>query len=87
MPHKTLDLKMNKEGIYEPKDSPKDTINIKKISKLKGIEPVKRESISKDKRKNMIQSGADEFLGGLDAGLDFVEAIKVRAIRIMGLRD
>jgi hypothetical protein len=82
---KVVDLQKCEDGTY----SHKDTLNIKKISKLKGIKSiVKKENISyKDKSKHMIPSGADEFLTGLDAGLDFVEAMKSRALRIMGLRD
>jgi hypothetical protein len=83
--NKIVDLQKCEDGTY----SPKNTLNISKISKLKGIKSVvKKENISyTDKRKHMIPSGADEFLVGLDAGLDFVEAIKSRALRIMGLRD
>lgn len=81
---KIVDLQKCKDGTY----SPKDTLNINKISKLKGIKPVTKAAISyKEKNKHMIPSGADEFLGGLDAGLDFVEAIKSRALRILSLRD
>lgn len=79
---KIVDLVASEDGTY----SSKDTLNIKKISKLKGIEPVKRESIPKYKHID-VRGNADEFLGGLDAGLDFVEAMKSRALRIMGLRD
>lgn len=32
-------------------------------------------------------SGADEFLGGLDGGLDFVEAIKMRVERMIKFSD
>jgi len=81
---KIVDLEMSNDGTY----SSKDTLNINKISKLKGIKSVTNTAISyKDKSKHIIPSGADEFLGGLDAGIDFIEAIKSRAMRFMGLRD
>jgi len=74
---KIVDLQKCEDGTYSPKN-------------------VKTKAVTKQKHKYTDEKGSpkyvqsrdvDEFLGGLDAGLDFVEAIKVRAIRIMGLRD
>jgi hypothetical protein len=78
---KIVDLQKCEDGTY----SPKNTLNISKISKLKGIVPIVKKEEKPKKLRTPTE--ADEFLVGLDAGLDFVEAIKSRAIRFMGLRD
>lgn len=79
---KIVDLQKCEDGTY----SPKDTLNISKISKLKGIKPVVKKE-DKHKHKYGIPSGVDEFLAGVDVGLDLVDVVKIRALRIMGLRD
>jgi hypothetical protein len=80
---KIIDLVVAEDGTY----STKDTLNINKISKLKGIKPVVKKEDKNGKPKYVIPSGVDEFLSGMDVGLDLVDVIKVRAMRIMGLRD
>jgi len=82
---KIVDLQKCEDGTY----SSKDTLNIKKISKLKGIKPVdnKFNRQLNNTKKIELNRGADEFLSGLDIGLDFVEAFKSRAMRIMRLQD
>jgi len=47
--------------------------------------PPKNGHYKPNKVKGM--SGADEFLGGLDGGLDFVEAIKMRVERLIKFGD
>jgi hypothetical protein len=74
---KIVDLEMSKDGSYSPKEAKN-----KSVSK---VAHNKRED--RDKPKYTQHRDADEFLAGLDAGLDFVENIKLRAIRILGLRD
>jgi hypothetical protein len=78
---KIVDLVASEDGTY----SPKDTLNINKISKLKGIKPINKKE--EEFNKHHVRTEADEFLSGMDVGLDFVEAVKIRALRIMGLRD
>lgn len=72
--NKIVDLEMSVDGTY----SPKNTNPPKSVCKKQ--EPTKQ-------NKYGLTPEADEFLGGLDAGLDFVEQMKIRAIRIIGLRD
>ena len=72
---KIVDLELSEDGTYGTE-----------MSKTKAVAKVK--VVAKHIRnKHMIPSGADEFLSGLDVGLDFVEAMKSRAMRIIGLRD
>lgn len=73
---KIVDLKMSGDGTYSAK--PITTKAIVKSNKAKMQEKY---------NKHHSNPGADEFLGGLDIGLDFVEAIKTRVDRIMRLRD
>lgn len=74
---KVVDLVPSEDGSYRSKQS-----------KLKNaaISPMHRPT-DKNKPKYVPHKDADEFLAGIDAGLDFVEAMKSRAMRIIGLRD
>lgn len=78
MSKKIVDLVVGEDGIYSPKDH-----------KTKAVTKTVRnkEHKTNGKHKYMIPSGVDEFLSGIDVGLDLVENIKVRAIRMMGLRE
>lgn len=71
---KIVDLEVCEDGSYSPKD-----IKTKAIAKTANSK--------NGKHKYMMPSGVDEFLSGVDVGLDLVESIKIRAIRMMGLRD
>lgn len=73
---KIVDLQKCEDGTYDTKPS-----TTKAITKAT---PHKKEE---KYNKHHVRTEADEFLGGLDAGLDFVEAIKSRALRILSLRD
>ena len=76
---KIVDLKMSGDGTYSTK--PITTKATKAV--VKSDKPKTQEKYN----KHHSNPGADEFLGGLDIGLDFVEAIKSRVDRIMRLRD
>jgi len=73
---KIIDLEISSDGAYSSKSN-----NTKDLSKA--ISHKKEEKFN----KYHVRTEADEFLGGLDVGLDFVEAVKIRALRIMGMRD
>lgn len=79
---KIVDLVVSDDGTYSPKFHSKKPIT-KAITKL----PKSKQQEFQAKTKYNRSAGADEFLSGLDAGLDFVEAIKSRALRVIGLRD
>jgi hypothetical protein len=79
---KIVDLELSGDGTYSPKNT-KET----KVSKAKSTKVVIKKSQYVQNKSLYMHNHADEFLVGLDAGLDFVEAMKSRAIRIMGLRD
>jgi hypothetical protein len=76
MPKDIVDLHMGEDGTYTPS----------KKSKTKDIVKVKNKIEIKPK-KGTGTAPADEFLAGVDVGLDLVDAIKIRALRIMGMRD
>ena len=72
---KIVDLEVGEDGSYSPKDSKSKAVS-KTVNKDKN-----------GKHKYMMPSGVDEFLSGMDIGLDLLDEVKIRAIRIMGLRD
>ena len=76
---KIVDLKLSEDGTYSPKQVKNKVLNIREK------EPTKFGR--GEKPKYTMTDEASEFLSGIDVGLDFVEAIRDRAIRIMGLRD
>jgi hypothetical protein len=73
---KVVDLEMGEDGAYTPG----------KKSKTKEVVKGKQTKF-KEQVKYSLPSEANEFLAGVDVGLDLVEAIKIRAARIMGIRD
>jgi hypoxanthine-guanine phosphoribosyltransferase len=75
---KIIDLQKCEDGTYSPNSSK---------SKSVVMSAKKKEEKPKTKPKYVMNENADEFLAGLDVGLDLVESIKSRAIRILGLRD
>jgi len=77
---KIIDLEIDKDGSYSPKDNKTKAVTKTVHKKSNGYS-------ANGKHKYMMPSGVDEFLSGMDVGLDLVDAIKVRAIRILGLRD
>lgn len=72
---KIVDLEISRDGTYSTKDA--KTRNI-------ATSPTHKRT-DKNKPKYVPHKDADEFLSGLDAGLDFVESIKVRALRVLSL--
>lgn len=75
---KTIELKIGEDGVYSP--------SVKEI-KTKAVTKYTKQSQEQKKPKYGLSKDVDEFLAGLDVGLDLVDGIKVRAMRIMGLRD
>lgn len=75
---KIVDLVASEDGSYDTKGT--KTRAVVKVSHHK-------EKTAKEKHKYMMPSGVDEFLSGVDVGLDLVESIKIRAIRMLNLRD
>jgi hypothetical protein len=68
-----VDLEMDSDGAYAPKSNTNKAV----IKAIKVDKPVKKK-YNRDK--------ADNFIGGLDAGLDFVEEIGLRVDRFFRLR-
>lgn len=74
---KVIDLVASEDGTFEPKQTKgSNNTAIAKTHKHK-----------ENKHRGTGTAPADEFLAGIDAGLDFVDAVKIRALRIMGMRD
>jgi hypothetical protein len=71
-----VDLHMSEDGTYIPGKKSKE----KDIAKIK-------DRIEHKAKRGTGTAPADEFLAGVDVGLDLVDAIKIRALRIMGMRD
>lgn len=75
---KIVDLEICNDGSY----SPKRMIN-KPTPRNKGMLRV----LGKDeKAKYLLRNEADDFLNGIDAGLDFLDEIVPRVNRFLGLR-
>lgn len=73
---KIVDLEVCEDGSYGTKESkPKAVVKAEKHTKPKHTVPY------------AVPTGVDEFLSGVDVGLDLLDAVKIRAIRILGLRD
>lgn len=68
---KIVDLEMGADGAYTPKN----------VKAQKPCEPVHKKQEMKH-----VTNQADEFLSGLDEGLDFVENISRRVDRMFKLR-
>jgi hypothetical protein len=77
---KIVDLQKCEDGSYSPKDNKTKAVTKTAHKKSNGYS-------ANGKHKYMMPSGVDEFLSGMDVGLDLVDAVKIRAMRIMGLRD
>ena len=73
-----VELEMDEDGAYAPKGT------------VRGKKSKKREMIygytQKQKPTIFRENHADDFLGGIDAGLDFIENIIPRAERFLRLR-
>jgi len=74
---KIVDLEVCEDGTYSPKQTKSNT---KAVTKT-----VHKEKSSKP--RHMVPSEIDEFFEGVDIGLDLLDAVKIRAVRILGLRD
>jgi hypothetical protein len=77
---KIIDLVVEEDGTYSPKTDKTKAVTKAVHKKSNGYS-------ANGKHKYMMPSGVDEFLSGMDVGLDLVDAVKIRAMRIMGLRD
>lgn len=78
MSKKVVDLVVGEDGSYAPKrvydrSKPNNTTGI--------VRPPKGE-----KPKYIMSNDADEFLAGIDVGLDLVEAVGIRVNRFLKLR-
>lgn len=73
---KIIDLEISTDGTYYTQKS---------IKPHKSPKPPK--IVHNKQEIKQVNSQADEFLGGLDVGLDFVESIGIRVNRILNLRD
>lgn len=76
---KIVDLEMSEDGSYEPK-----RVRDKSIPNSKGKGLVK--TPLNEKPKFIRESHADEFLAGMDLGLDFIENLMPRVDRFLKLR-
>jgi len=74
---KIVDLEICEDGTYSPKQTKSST---KAVTKT-----VHKEKSSKP--RHIVPSGVDEFFEGIDIGLDLLDAVKIRTMRVMGLRD
>jgi hypothetical protein len=68
-----VDLVPNEDGSYAPK-----TTASKAVTKAVKVDKTVKKKYNREK--------ADNFIGGLDAGLDFVEEIGLRVDRFLRLR-
>lgn len=76
---KVVDLVLNEDGSYEPKRE-----RDKSISNSKGKGLIK--TPKGEKPKYIRENHADEFLSGIDIGLDLLENVMPRINRFLRLR-
>lgn len=76
---KVVDLVLNEDGSYEPKRE-----RDRSISNSKGKGLIK--TPKGEKPKYIRETHADEFLNGVDVGLDLIEKIMPRIDRFLRLR-
>lgn len=76
---KVVDLVQSEDGVYEPK-----RVRDKSVRNSKG-KGLTRTPIN-DKPKLLRENHADEFLMGMDLGLDFIENLMPRVDRFLKLR-
>jgi len=76
---KVVDLVLSEDGSYEPKRERNKSIP---NSKGKGLIKVSKG----EKSKYIMENHADEFLSGLDMGLDLLENVMPRINRFLRLR-
>lgn len=74
-----VELEMGEDGAYAPK-------GIKAKSKKKEKQAYGHNHPSDAKPKYFLDSSADEFLSGIDAGLDFIDKVVPRMERFLKLR-
>jgi hypothetical protein len=74
---KIVDLEISSDGSYAPK-------------RAKEYKPKRAKEFihhaKEDKPKYLLRNDADDFLNGIDIGLDFVETIGTRVNRFLGLK-
>jgi len=75
---KVVDLEMSSDGSYSPKRA-KNNIPTKHKKFIEHGKNYKNP-------KYIMRNDADDFLGGIDAGLDFIESVVPRINRFLGLR-
>ena len=71
--NKVVDLEMGSDGTYTTKT-------------LKNTQALVRNKPKGGKLKYVLENNADQFLGGIDLGLDFLDKIVPRVERFMRLR-
>lgn len=76
-----VELEMDEDGAY----APKDTVKVRKGNKT-AAQKNRDRFHSTEKPKYMLENHADEFLGGIDLGLDFIEKVVPRVERLLRLR-
>jgi len=75
-----VELEIGEDGTY----APKGTKVKEKKSKKKDVQ--KYGYAQKEKPKYFLESSADEFLSGIDIGLDFIDKVVPRVERFLRLR-
>jgi len=79
---KVVDLEMSSDGSYSPKRVKERFVP---SGKSRGREVMKH-SIKGDKKKYLLINEVDEFLSGVDAGLDLLDTVLPRVDRFLRLR-
>lgn len=74
---KIVDLEISSDGSYSPKQ-------IRKHKPFRHKEFIRH--AKEEKPKYLLRNDADDFLNGIDIGLDFVENIGTRVNRFLGLK-
>ena len=72
---KIVDLEMNSDGAYAPK-----------TTKTKSVVKHKYTDSNSSKPKYLQHRDVDEFLNGIDVGLDLLDTVVPRIDRFLGLR-
>ena len=75
---KIVDLVVSEDGSYSPEGIKTKSTKVKAVSKPKSIEH--------NKPKYIQSNEVDEFLAGMDVGLDLIDNILPRVNRILKLR-
>lgn len=81
---KVVDLVVGEDGAYEPK---RVNVKNKPHNVSKEFKHIANNKVGKgEKRKYILLNEADDFLHGVDAGLDFLDEMMPRVERLFKLR-